>query len=226
MQGKSGMIETDTKDILLLACKDIRHILLGFCSSKIVGTLAQGEVTTLLRRWTLAYPSIWADLNADFQAILQGLDKVVDAFPDDPWTRAMRGRASVAIRYYPAAFQDYEIALSYAPDHALLNILMGETHFFHAAHTMNDPADCYITAIFYLSRAICLYLNDPRPYITRAQACARLLKHFDYPRDSGYFIARFHEIMVDFEHARTLTTPSAHGSIDAMEQKVKALFDL
>jgi len=220
------LISATDREIYLLAVKDIRAILLGPCPVDIVEFLAQDGTNTRLRRWAFDDPPEWADLNVDFQAILLGLDKAVDAFPDNPWTRAMRGRAAVAIRYYPAAFFDYEVALGAFPDHAFLNTLAGEAHFFHAAHTLEEPLDCYLMAIYHLSHAICMDIHDPRPYISRAQARARAMHICGYHRYSGLFAARFREITDDLDAARKLTDRSKHGSINAMEQRIKSLLDL
>jgi hypothetical protein len=218
------VIKTDTKQRYLDAIKDIRDMLLGPCPVDTVALLACEGVPTYLRRWTLS-GSFLADICLDFQRILQGLDKVIEVCPSNPWLRLMRGRALIALKWHMAAIQDLEACLEI--DSAERRLFLAEAHFGQAKETLNDEKLTYYTvAAIHATKSIQFHTpehNSPRPYLLRAQADAHIAKLCDYQPGSAPFARKYREIEEDLRIARQLCNEEGRAIVDVVKANIDAL---
>jgi tetratricopeptide (TPR) repeat protein len=224
-QGDTQVINTDTKQRYLLALGDIDSCFLN-CSNETQWHFMADSVWQKWRNWLHGTPAHGRPLEADYHSILRRLDEAVEAFPDDPWARAMRGRATVALGYYRAAMQDLEWSLDRVDYSAKLNIFYAEACFFHGKATLNDPLPHFLSAIFHLSMAIRFDPRDARPYFTRAQCDAHVMKLCGLFQYTDAFARRYRAIQDDLQRARKHSLESSYAMIDLIEQEINELLGI
>lgn len=219
------MIKIGIKERYLEAIKDIRDVLLGPCPVSTVALLACEGVPAYLRRWALSEEFIHADISLDFQRILQGLDKVIDVCPSEPWLRLMRGRALIALGWYMAAIQDLDACLGI--DCAERCLFLAEAHFRQGRETLNDETlTCYTVAAIYATKSIGFHTKErksPRPYLLRAQADAHIAKLCGYEVGTASFARKCREIEEDLRMARQLSEEGEKTVVDVVKANIDAL---
>lgn len=217
------MIKTDTKQRYLEAIKDIRGLLLGPCPVNTVALLASEGIPTYLRRWALS-GSFILDVHQDFQCILQGLDKVIEAYPQDPWLRVMRGRALIAIGWYMAAIQDLDAAMG--ADSAERCLFLAEAHFAQTRETFDEPLSCYTVAAIWATKSIQFERKDPRPYLLRAQCDAHIMKLCAYHIKTLPFIKKYKDIEEDLRAAQKLSDEVGQAEVARIAKNIGALLGI
>lgn len=221
------MIGTNIKANYMEAIKDIRAIMLGPCPVNIVGVLACEQVPTLLRRWVLSRgDEIYSDIRTDFQAILAGLDKIIEVFPDEPWLRIMRGRALMAVGWQGRAIDDFHRAMNAVRDSADLYLFVAEAYFGLAGSTLGDAAGYYGFAAYNATKSIQLHTvhqNSPRPYMIRAQSDAHILKISGYHRKTEMFYKKYRDIEADLRASRDVSDEAGKAVVARIAENVKAL---
>jgi len=194
----------------------------GPCPLTLVGFLANEGVQLTLKKW-IDPSNIPGDIRADFNAILLGLDKAVDAFPADPeqiWVRAMRGRACVAVGYYRASFEDFDYAIEHNPTSAIIGALIAEACLAQAEHTMKDPMNYLMSAMCYLDCTVNIEPTAPRPLVLRATCLAKIMKACGYYKHTELFRARYKAILEDLDTARKHCHPWDIQAINALENQL------
>lgn len=217
------MIKTDTKTRYIEAIKDLRSILLGPCPVNTVALLASEGVPTYLRRWALS-GSFIIDIHSDFQCILQGLDKVIEAHPQEPWIRVMRGRALIAIGWYMAAIQDLSAAM--AADSAERCLFLAEAYFGQAKETLNDSLFCYTVAAIWATKSIQFERDNSRPYLLRAQCDAHIVKLCGYHPKTLPFAKKYREIKEDLRSAQKLSDEAGQAEVARIAKNIGALLGI
>lgn len=221
------MIKTDTKTQYIDAIKDMRRVMLGPCPINVVGMLSYECVPTLLRRWAMSSDPIQADIRVDFQAILRGLDTVINACPGEPWLRVMRGRALTALGWYAGAIEDFE-AVIFSAESADSYLFMAEAYFGQAKITLNNKADYYGFAAFRATKSIQFHTKEqksPRPYLLRAQCDAHIMKLCGYHRSTLPFRAKYLGIKDDLRTARQYAAEMESALVDSIEDNIEALLN-
>lgn len=214
------MIKTDTKTRYIEAIKDLRSILLGPCPVNTVALLASEGIPTYLRRWALS-GSFIIDIHSDFQCILQGLDKVIEAHPQEPWLRVMRGRALIAIGWHMAAIQDLSAAMG--ADSAERCLFLAEAHFAQTRETFDEPLSCYTVAAIWATKSIQFERKDPRPYLLRAQCDAHIMKLCGYHQKTLPFIKKYKDIEEDLRAAQKLSDEAGQAEVARIAKNIGAL---
>lgn len=207
------MIKTDTKTRYIEAIKDLRSILLGPC-------LASEGIPTYLRRWALS-GSFIVDVQQDFQCILTGLDKTIEAYPQEPWLRVMRGRALIALGWHMAAIQDLSAAM--AADSAERCLFLAEAYFGQAKETLNDSLSCYTVAAIWATKSIQFERNSPRPYLLRAQCDAHIMKLCAYHPKTLPFTKKYRDIEEDLRAAQKLSDETGQAEVTRIAKNIGAL---
>jgi len=221
------VIQIDTKERYIEACKDIRAAMLGKCPIDLIDMLSNERVTQLLRRWALGGDEVQGDIRVDFQAILRGLDNVIEAVSDHPSLYAMRGRALMAIGWYVVAVQDFEKAVLASLDMADLYLFLAEAHFAQGSVTMNDALPCYMSAAYDATKAIARQ-GSLRAYLCRAQSDAHIMKTCaSYHQGTPMFEKKYKDIQCDLQEARRYAVDEEWlGRIDVIEDNIDALLGI
>jgi len=214
--------QTDTKQRYLCAIKDINAIMAGPCPLTLVGFLANEGVQLTLKKW-INPADIPGDIRADFNAILHGLDKAIEAFPACPeltWARAMRGRALAALGYYRACFEDFDYAIERNPTSATICTLVAEACLAHAENTLNDSMCLLMAASHYLDSAVVMEPKTPRQRVARAVCTARTMQACGYYRHTEIFRVRYKAILADLDAARRHCHAGDLMKISALEKQL------
>lgn len=185
-----------------------------------VALLASEGIPTYLRRWALS-GSFIIDIHSDFQCILQGLDKVIEAHPQEPWLRVMRGRALIAIGWHMAAIQDLSAAM--AADSAERCLFLAEAYFAQARETFDDPLSSYTVAAIWATKSIQFERKDPRPYLLRAQCDAHIMKLCGYHPKTLPFAKKYRDIEEDLRMARKLSDEAGQAEVTRIAKNIGAL---
>lgn len=214
------MIKTDTKTRYIEAIKDIRGLLLGPCPVGTVALLASEGIPTYLRRWALS-GNFMADVRLDFQRILTGLDKVLEAHPQEPWLRLMRGRTLIAIGWHMAAIQDLDAAM--AADGAERCLFLAEAYFGQAREAFDEPLSCYTVAAIWATKSIQFERDNPRPYLVRAQCDAHIMKLCAYHPKTLPFTKKYRDIEEDLRSAQKLSDEAEQAEVARIAKNIGAL---
>src|SRR5437899_3029611 len=179
------MMSSDLNRLFLFALKDIHTLLAKHASFEVARFLGQDGVTSLLTRHVYDDVLSYFNMEVDFRRIVLGIHRAAEEYPESAWTRAMQGRALVALGYYESAIREFEVAARMAPECALINIFCGEAYYYLAGREDPENAlDRYMSGVCYLTDAIMFESDNPRPHLCRAHCQAHVIKLCKYPQDS------------------------------------------